>query len=69
MKRVNYRFRIVLQPQKIYANLPPEYRGQIGSLLITNTTLLSNGDVELECLALESEVEDIPVRIIADKTI
>lgn len=66
MKRVNYRFRIVLQPPKIYANLPPEYREQIGSLLITNTTLLSNGDVELECLALESEVEDIPVRIIAE---
>lgn len=66
MKRLNYRFRIVLQPQKICANLPPEYRGQIGSLLITNTTLLSNGDVELECLALESEVEDIPARIIAE---
>lgn len=66
MKRANYRFRIVLQPKKIYANLPPEYRGQIGSLLITNTTLLSNGDVELECLALESEVEDISVRIVAE---
>lgn len=66
MKRANYRFRIVLQPKKIYANLPPEYRRQIGSLLITNTTLLSNGDVELECLALESEVEDISVRIVAE---
>lgn len=66
MKRTNYRFRVVLQPQKIYANLPPEQRGQIGSLLITNATLLSNGDVELECLALENEIEDIPARIIAE---
>ena len=66
MKSNNYRFRIWVKPEKIYANLTPEQRNQIGSIIITNATLLSCGDVELECLALENEVEDIPSRFIVN---
>ena len=52
----NYKFKLLIHPKDIYDNLIPEQKKLLNNVQITKATLLDNGAVEIDCLALESEV-------------
>lgn len=52
----NYKFKLLIRAKEIYDNLIPKQKNQFNNIQIIKTTLLDSGDVEIECLALESEI-------------
>ena len=56
----NYRFRLVIEPEDIYNRLLPEQKEQFKKIEITDATLLNDGTVILECLALEDKIGEYP---------
>ena len=52
----NHMIKLMIEPKDIHNRLPPEQKKQFKEIKITNTTLCDNGVVEIECLALEEEI-------------
>ena len=58
----NYKFKLLIKSESIFNKLTPEQRQQFSSVEITKATLFENGEVELDCLALENNTIEIPYR-------
>lgn len=56
----NYKFKLLIKPESIFNKLTLEQRQQFSSVEITKATLFENGTVELDCLALDSEIIETP---------
>ena len=56
----NYKFKLLIKPEEIYNNLYPEQKKQFNNVQIIKAVLFDNGELEIECLALESEVKKTP---------
>lgn len=54
----NYKFKLLIKPEDIFNKLSPEQKEQFNNIKITKVKLLDNGDVKIECMALENEIKD-----------
>ena len=58
----NFKFKLLIEPNEIYNKLIPKQKQLFDNVQITKATLLDSGDVELECLALSSNITETPYR-------
>ena len=58
----NYKFKLLIKSEEIYSKLIPAQKQLFNNIQITNATLLSNGEVQLECFALTNNVTETPSR-------
>ena len=58
----NYKFNLWIEPKDIYDKLFPEQKEQFSDVKIINANLGTDGNVEIECLAFESEIKELPFR-------
>lgn len=56
----NYKYKFKIEKNDVYNALPSDVKNQCKELKITNAKLLSNGDIEIECLALTDEIIECP---------
>ena len=56
----NYKFKLLIKSEDIYKKLSLEQRRQFNDIKIINTQMLDNGDVHIECIALENKITDFP---------
>lgn len=53
------KFTVYIDPKDIYKKIVPEQRNQFKSIMITKAELCENGNVEIECLTLDGEIDDV----------
>ena len=58
----NYKFKLLIKPEEISNNLLPEQKNLFNNVQIIKTELLGSGEVEIDCLALVSEVLETSCR-------
>lgn len=57
-----FEFKLLIEPKDIYDKLTPEQKERFKDIKITNITLYSDGNVEIECLALMDRIIKSPNR-------
>lgn len=67
----NYKFTVSIDAEDIYNKLSPEQKDKINNIKITNVQLLQDKYVYIECLALEKDIEELPLfqKLIGDWSI
>ena len=56
----NCKFKLLLSPSSIQDKILPEQKEKIEEVRIIGTTLLANGELEIECLALKEKPIELP---------